>query len=81
MGAARQASPDDKVVIGKACLHEALVALAALEAQGAGRVVGAVEVGGVGDDGGDEVRELAGRAALRGDRALGVEVVGEVDDV
>ena len=71
----------DDIIHGDAGLDDALVALAALEADRARRVVGSIEIGGVGDHGGQEVRHLSGGTLLGRDRTLGVEVVGEVDHV
>ena len=81
MGAAGHAAPDHPIILGDAGVDGAPVALAAFEARRAGRLVRPIEVGGVGQDGGEEVGELAGRASLRGDGAPGVEVVDEVYDV
>lgn len=81
MGAAGHAVPDHPIIFGDAGIDGAPVALAAFEARRAGRLVWAIEVGGVGHDGGEEVGELAGGALLRRDGPPWVEVVGEVDDV
>jgi hypothetical protein len=73
--------PDYPIIFGDAGVDGAPVTLATLETQRTGRLVRAIEVGGVGNHGSDEVCELAGRAPIRGYGAPGVEVMGEVDDV
>jgi len=81
LGAAGQALPEHPIIHGDEGVDGALVSLAALETQRTCRLVRAIEVGGVGNHGSDEVCELAGRAPLRGYGAPGVEVMSKVDDV
>jgi len=81
LNAAGEAAPDDDIILRHAGLDDALVAFAAFEASRPRRVVGSIEVGGVGDHGCEEVRHLSGGAPFGRDRTLGVQVVGQVDHV
>ena len=81
LGVAGHALPDHQIILGDEGVDGAPVTLAALETQRAGRLVRAIEVGGVGNHASDEVCELAGRAPLRGYGAPGVEVMSKIDDV
>jgi hypothetical protein len=79
--AATRATPNDDLVIGHAGFDAPVIALAALEASGAGRFFWTVEIGGVRDHRCHEVRHPACRPLLDCDDPLVIEVVPRVDHV
>lgn len=73
--------PGHQVVLGECGLDDMRLPLAGLEADRAGEILATVEIGGVGDDGTDELGHPARGTALGCDAAPGIQVVREIDAV